>query len=66
MYHAKILQDQKKDDRDNYGQDKNGKNVATLHLKGTVRSDYKIEDGTSNGNEQWVEEVGYNVEEMAH
>jgi hypothetical protein len=66
MYHPKVLQDQKKDNGDDHGQNKNGQNIATLHLKGAIRGHYKIEDGASNGNEQGVEEVRYNVEEMAH
>lgn len=58
MDHPDILQDQKKNDRDYDGKDKDGKNVSTLHFESAMRGQCKVKHRSAKGDEQWVENIG--------
>src|SRR5690606_27550372 len=61
-----VAQDQEEDDRDDHRQDEDGHDVAALVLQAAVRGDPKVKDGTANGNEQGVEDIGYEQLKIPH
>src|SRR5690606_35710559 len=63
---AHILQDQEKDDGDDHRKDEDGHDIAALVFQGAVRGHNKEKDGSPNGNEQGIEDVGNKLLEVVH